>query len=121
MNLFMAGISGGYGLCTGDVHFSLSPNAWILCILISLFTSFGALPLLQEGIKLTGASTTAILSTFEPITSVVCGILILQESISPLKLFGCVLIMVSILLIAISESKIDLQRQLINDGTEKSL
>lgn len=106
MNIFMTVISGGYGLCTGNLHLSLTPNAWVLCILISLLTSFGALPLLQVGIKLTGASTTAILSTFEPITSVVCGILILHESISPLKLFGCVFIMGSILLIAISENKI---------------
>ncbi|HHY27932.1 MAG TPA: EamA family transporter [Desulfitobacterium dehalogenans] len=111
LNVLMVGVSGLFGLCTGDLHFSLTPKAWVLCALVSLFTSFGALPLLQQGIKLTGASTAAILSTLEPITSVILGILILQETVSPLKLLGCILIIISILLIAISEGKRDIPKQ----------
>lgn len=104
-NLIMSVVAGATGLYTGALNLSLTPKAWILCALVSLFTSFGALPLLQLGIKYTGASTAAILSTLEPITSVILGILILQEELSFMKLIGCVLIIVSILLIAKSEMK----------------
>mgnify|MGYP000867213016 CR=1 FL=1 len=111
LNLIIAIESGLLGIYTGNLNLSLTPKAWILCALVSLFTSFGALPLLQQGVKLTGASTAAILSTLEPITSVILGILILRETVSPLKLVGCVLIIASILLIAISEKKTDSSKQ----------
>lgn len=107
LNLLMAVVSGLFGLYTGNLNFSLTPKAWILCAFVSFFTSLGALPLLQQGIKLTGASTAAILSTLEPITSIILGILILKETVSPLKLFGCSLIIISILLIAKGEGKQD--------------
>lgn len=102
-NLTMSFVAGATGLYAGNLNLSLTPKAWILCALVSLFTSFGALPLLQLGIKYTGASTAAILSTLEPITSVILGILVLHEEMSFVKIIGCVLIIVSILLIAKSE------------------
>lgn len=104
-NLLMSLVAGATGLYTGNLHLSLTPKAWILCALVSLFTSFGALPLLQLGIKYTGASTAAILSTLEPITSVILGILVLQEEMTFMKLVGCALIIVSILLIAKGEMR----------------
>ncbi len=111
LNFFMFIVAGIFGSFTGELNFSLTPKAWILCALVSLFIALGALPLTQQGIKLAGASTVAILSTLEPITSITLGTLILKEPISLLKLIGCIFIIVSILLIAISEAKRDLQEQ----------
>ena len=55
---------------------------------------------LRLGIRYIGATSASILSTLEPITSVVLGILVLGESVSPLKLTGCALILVSVICIA---------------------
>ncbi|QIB68901.1 DMT family transporter [Aminipila butyrica] len=104
LNVGLSVIAGVFGAATGKLNLLLSPMAWALCTLVALFTTLGALPLLQQGIKLTGASTAAILSTLEPITSVILGILILSEKVSTIKLVGCVFIIVSILLITLSES-----------------
>ena len=70
-----------------------------------MLTSVGAVTLFQLGVLYVGPSTSAILSTFEPITSIVCGVLILGESLSLLKIIGCVLILSGVILITLSESK----------------
>jgi len=118
LNILMAAVSGIFGLFTGDLHFSLTPKAWILSTLVSLFIALGALPLVQQGIKLTGASTVAILSTLEPITSIVLGILVLKETVSLVKLIGCVFVIISILLIAVTESRQKASEQLSEEAEE---
>ncbi|EJF42071.1 EamA-like transporter family protein [Clostridium sp. MSTE9] len=110
LNFLMSVVAGIFGMSTGELHFSLTPKAWILCVLVSLFIALGALPLTQRAIQLTGASTVAILSTLEPITSIVLGTLILKETVSFLKLTGCVFIIISILLIAVNEGRQDLPK-----------
>ena len=61
--------------------------------------------LFQLGITLIGASTTAILSTLEPITSVVLGVIILSEQISAVKLAGCALIFAGVVLVTTAQMK----------------
>ena len=103
LNVCMTATSGLFGVATGQLQLALTPKAWVLCVLVALFTAFGALPLLQQGVRLAGASTAAILSTLEPITSVLLGVLVLGESISAAKLFGCGVIVASICLITMGE------------------
>lgn len=121
-NIAMALLAGGFGGVTGQLNLHLTPAAWTLCLLVALFTAFGALPLLQHGIKLAGASTAAILSTLEPITSVLLGALVLQEEVSAAKLIGCAIIIFSIFLTTLSESEIKIlgkrARQSKNDGNK---
>lgn len=103
--VMMALVSGVYGLFAGMLTFQLTPMAWFFAILVSLFASVGALSLFQLGIRYTGASTAAILSTLEPITSIVLGVLVLREDISVLKLAGCACILGSVVLITLAERK----------------
>lgn len=88
-----------YGLMTNQVTFGLTPLSWVFTFLVAVSVSIGANAFLQVGIRYTGASTAAILSMFEPITSVVCGILILRESLSGTKLLGCSLILIAVYLL----------------------
>lgn len=105
LNLCMSFVSGIWGMYTGQLSLGLTPKAWLLCLMVSFFVSFGAAPLLQLGIKWTNASTAAILSTMEPITSVFLGIMFLNERLTRIKWIGCILILLSILLITSAESK----------------
>ena len=89
-------VSFAVGLAMNNVTFHLTPVAWVYTILVSMFASIGAVTLFQLSIQLIGASSTAILSTLEPITSVVLGALILNEKLSLQKWVGCVLILTSV-------------------------
>ena len=64
-----------------------------------------ALSLLQIGIKHVGASTAAILTTFEPITSIVCGVLLLGETVTGIKIIACALIMVGVVTLSLVKGK----------------
>jgi len=96
----IAVVSGVFGTATGMLTFRLTPKAWLYSLLVSLFVSVAGLSMFQLGIRYIGATSASILSTLEPITSVVLGILVLGESVSPLKLTGCALILVSVICIA---------------------
>ena len=97
---FGAVLSGIYGGITGQLTFHLTGQAWLFAFLVSIFASVGAITLLQLGIRYTGASSAAILSTLEPITSVILGVLILGEYFTARKIGGCTFILASVILIA---------------------
>lgn len=89
------------GLPTHQLHFAQSAPALALTVLLALSTSFGAVALLQSGIQRLGASSAAIFSMFEPITSVLAGLLLLHEPLHPASLLGCALILGGMSLIAL--------------------
>ncbi len=84
-----------YGMIMQNLTVSLSFDAWVLTVTISILVTVGAVALLQIGIKLIGSTRASILCLFEPITSVVLGVFLLDEKLSFLKLMGCVLILLS--------------------------
>ncbi len=79
---------------------NLTAKGWLVTILFSLGSTVGALVLFQLGVKRVGSATAAIMSTIEPITSVLLGILILGEDVTAAKAIGCALIVTSIVLIS---------------------
>ncbi len=93
-----------FGKFTGELTFALTPLAWGLTILISFLTAIFGNAFLQLGVKYCGATTASILCTFEPITSVILGIIFLSESITVFKLVGCGLIVLAVLLLSINNS-----------------
>lgn len=88
-----------FGVSTKQLSFEMTNRAWIYSFLVSFLSVVVAIPLFQVGIRETGASTAGILSTLEPITSVAFGIMLLGEQINVLKLLGCVLIVVGVVLV----------------------
>lgn len=57
---------------------------------------FGFFSILTVKLPYLGATTTSILSMFEPVTSVIFGIIILQEQLTIIKLIGCLIILAAI-------------------------
>ncbi|MPQ44753.1 DMT family transporter [Clostridium tarantellae] len=113
----VAFVIGIYGLTTKELTIStLTTQSWILTFIISILCSLVAVSLLQVGIKHIGASTAAILSTFEPITGVVCGAILLGEEFTALKILACVLIFtgVGILVLSKDKEKIESSNKVIN-------
>jgi len=96
-----SGIYGGSGFA-GGLSFGLSPKGWLCAWIVALSISLVAVAFLQLGIKYAGAPAAAILSTSEPITSVLCGTLFLGEHLSLPKVIGCACIIASVILVATS-------------------
>ena len=86
-----------YGMARGELQLSFAPQIYGKMLLFSLFTSVAALGLLQLGIRLLGAADAAILCMFEPLTSFIAGVLLLNEELSLLKAAGSVLILGAVL------------------------
>lgn len=95
---------GIYGNVTGNLALiSLTAKSWWISLAFSLLCTVVALSLLQIGIKHVGASTAAILTTFEQITSIVCGVLLLGESVTFVKIMACALIMIGVVTLSLSK------------------
>lgn len=77
----------------------LSTMSWIYMVLISILTSVIAVILFQIGLRLTSADSVAILSTFEPISGTVFGLLIIGETIIIPKIIACMLILISVIIL----------------------
>lgn len=84
----------------GQLRFPTTAWGWGLSLLFSLLLSVGAIVLFQEGVRTIGAQKAAILSTFEPITGIVMGILVFQESFLLRAVLGMILILTATVLIS---------------------
>lgn len=100
------------------IVFFLPPLAMVYTLIIALCTSFGAVALLQLGIRRLGASTAAIFCMFEPLASVLAGALFLGESMGLQKLAGCAIILGAALLV-MAEGKKDAPKEEHGAGTWK--
>lgn len=88
-----------YHLFFPTITFLLPIKAYFLIIMLSVISSFLAVILLQKGIFYLGSSTASIYCLFEPITSIIVGILFLQEALTINKIIGCFLILTSLIII----------------------
>ncbi|MBR4461404.1 MAG: DMT family transporter [Erysipelotrichaceae bacterium] len=96
--LFNTVIIGTYDLfISHQISLQMSASSWILCALVSIMTSVFATLCLQIAIRHTSSILFSLLSLSEPISSVLCGFLILHEPFSIRKAIGCMIIIASLL------------------------
>lgn len=84
------------GLISGQLELILPVEAYGYSFLIAVLTSIVGIICLQQGVRYLGAATASILSMFEPVTSVIFGIIILHEQLTIVKLIGCFIILSAI-------------------------
>lgn len=82
------------GIIFMDISAGSTPTGAAVAILVSVV----AIPAFQMGVRLAGGTTAALLSTLEPLTSILFGILLLNESVTIYKLIGCCMILTGIIL-----------------------
>lgn len=87
-------------LVTGDFTVGLTPVAWAVAAFLAVSASFIGVLGYQVGVKCIGPQNTSILSTFEPITSVIIGVLVYQEGFTVRTLLGCLCILSSVIIVA---------------------
>ena len=98
-------LCGATGLAMGKLVFSMPPMAWICAIAVALLAAVVGSVLFQKGVREIGGANSALLSLFEPITSVIFSVLLLGDSFSPLKILGSVLILGGLALISFYDAK----------------
>lgn len=90
-------------LLSGSLTAPTSLRGWIACLVFSMALCLGAVYLFQQGAFLIGSQRAAILSTFEPITSLVVGLAFLGESLSSHAILGAILIVAASIGISLSD------------------
>ena len=92
-------------LCAGMLALPTSLLGWGLCILFSILVTTVAVVLFQRSTFLIGSERTSILSTLEPITSVVIGVVVFSEPLGLRDLIGSALVVLASVLIAVFDFK----------------
>jgi drug/metabolite transporter (DMT)-like permease len=92
-------------LATGNLALPQSLTGWGLCLLFALGVTTGAVVLFQQGTFRIGGERASILSTLEPITSVVVGVWLLGETIGLQDYMGAALVVAASVLIAVLDMK----------------
>lgn len=105
----VAGAILGVSTHTLDLSDATGKSVSLMLIMIPL-QSVLAVRLFQLGVRYTGSTAAALLSTMEPVTSTILGVVLLRESVSALKLAGCAAIVLSIVLVALGSARAEEQR-----------
>lgn len=92
-------------VATGNLALPATWTGWGLCLLFATLVTTGAVVLFQQAAFLIGGEKTSILSTLEPITSIVVGFLVFHETIKVNVLFGSLLVIAASILIASTDLK----------------
>lgn len=78
---------------------------WLCALAMGMIVSACAMVLFQQGTFLIGGERASILSTFEPITGVVVGVLVFHEPVGPGMLIGTALVILASILIAVFDMR----------------
>lgn len=100
MALFASLIVFIYAILAGEFVLYMPIEGWILSFIFSILVTVFAVVFFQRGVKLIGAQKTSILSTFEPLTSIIVGVFFLNESLSMIKIIAILLILSTAILLA---------------------
>jgi drug/metabolite transporter (DMT)-like permease len=87
------------GVSTGSLDLALPAEAWLWLSLIALVSTVVAVSAFFAGLRRVGPSEAAILSTFEPVVTVLLALVVLGERMAPAQLAGGALVLGAVILL----------------------
>lgn len=84
----------------GGLNTGLTGTGWIMTVITANIFALG-FGSFQVGVKAVGPQSASILSTFEPITSVIVGVLVFKESFTVRSLIGIIAVLISVVMITV--------------------
>ena len=93
-----------YSILNGSLVTKISMNLTVSYIYIAVISTILSMVLLLKGIELIGASSASILGTFEPIVSIIMGIIIFKEQLTFSLIMGTIFILISTIILAKDKS-----------------
>ncbi len=109
LNLFATLTLGTHGILTHSIAIDYSVDTWLILIVFALLVGIGGSIFMQLAIGYIGGQSAAILSTFEPITSIVIGLFLLSERLTVKMMFGMALIIIAALIVIVVEGRAERQ------------
>ena len=101
MSLFAAAEIGAAALAAGELQLSLDGTGWAAEVAMALGATVFALVLFQKGLFLCGEVKASLLSTFEPLTGIVIGVIVFHEALTVGEGMGIVLILAAAVLLVL--------------------
>lgn len=98
-----AGIAAGALMLFNGTHFPSTHMGWIAILSLVMITTVLPVVAFLGGLQRIGPTTAAMVSTLEPVVTVILGVVWLNETIRPMTLIGGALILVTVLLLTQSE------------------
>jgi drug/metabolite transporter (DMT)-like permease len=100
--LVLTGASASFavvGLAGGSLDLALGADAWLWLVLMALVSTVVAVSAFFAGLRRVGPSEASILSTFEPVVTVVLAFVVLGERLTPPQLAGGVLVLAAVIVL----------------------
>lgn len=88
-----------WALFSGGLDLSFGAQGWFWLACIAVVSTVLAMLTFFAGMKRTGPSTAAIISTFEPVVTTALAALVLSEFLTPLQLLGGALVLLSVVVL----------------------
>ena len=100
VSLFTSYILFVISIFMGKLEMSYTFKGIVSTVLVALVANLIGMVLFKAGVKIISATAAAILSTFEPITSLILGMLVFKEILSWYHIVGSILIIISVTIVA---------------------
>lgn len=94
-----------FGVISENLVFKMTFTGWFYTILVAMFVSFLANTFVTLGVKYVGPTVTSIVGLLEPITSIVLGMIFLDEPITLRNTIACALIFLGVLIVILAKEK----------------
>ncbi|HCX61238.1 DMT family transporter [Sedimentibacter sp.] len=94
-----------FGILSRTLVFDITPVGWLFTLSVAFFASFLANSFILIGVKHAGPTITSIVGMFEPITSIILGIIFLKEPLTVRNIIACILILAGVLIVSIVKDK----------------
>ena len=101
MAAFSALIMPAVSLFSGNINIPHTFSGWMLVAVFSVFMNVGAVTLFNKGTFLIGGGRASVISTFEPVTSIIAGMVFFGEKATVFTAVGSVLVIAASVLIAV--------------------
>lgn len=94
----------GFGFLTNNMEFNITTKGYFFIVILSILSLLGTVTF-KKGLELINAVSAAIISTFEPLTSLIVGIILLNEILFPYHIAGSLFILAAVVLAALIEKR----------------
>ena len=84
---------------TGELALPSGTRGWAVAIAIAIIPTMVAISLFMAGLPRVGASRAALLSTIEPVVTVLAAAIVLGERLSPVQAFGGLLVVAAVVVV----------------------
>lgn len=105
VSLFSAAATLIYSAASGGLKLDIQPSGLLSILGIALICTVFAILAYSKAVNIIGPSDTAVMSTFEPVTGVIMGILVFGERLSYSFAIGSFLIILAVLLFSYKDKK----------------